>query len=92
MHGYGGKRSSLFAFVSSSGTDPEAFLLIEARKIDENWVWTYQPARFTTREIWMTLKGTEIWRAAPVVTWFDGPTIDTPYFYRDVQSSELPKP
>lgn len=75
--------SALFTFVSSSGTDPEAFLLLEARRIDGELKWVYMPARFTTRELWMSLDGNEIWRVAAVDQWDPQPRIESAYFYRD---------
>ncbi|QEG01191.1 hypothetical protein Mal15_52670 [Stieleria maiorica] len=75
--------SALFAYVSSSGTDPEVFLLIEARDVDGQSVWTYSIARFTTREIWMSHGDHPVVRIdeAP---YLGGTTerIAEPYFYR----------
>ncbi|OYP29942.1 hypothetical protein [Rhodopirellula sp. MGV] len=45
--------SALFAFVSSSGTDPEAFLLLEAVRQEQQTVWMFCVVRFTTRELWI---------------------------------------
>ncbi|MCA9139601.1 MAG: hypothetical protein KDB00_22665 [Planctomycetales bacterium] len=75
--------SALFTFVSSSGTDPEVFLLLEARRMNGELKWVYFPARFTTREVWMSLGGKEIWRVAPIDGGDPGTRIDVPYFYRN---------
>ncbi len=74
--------SALFAVVSSSGTDPEAFLLIEARRVKEELIWTYQPARFTTREVWMFRDGEEIWHAPAIDEYPNGSILKVPYFFR----------
>ena len=74
--------SGLFAFVSSKGTDPEAFLLLEAQDLGSGMVWTYSAARLTTREIWLTRNGVELWRAEPVKS-IPSNQIDDAYFYRN---------
>jgi hypothetical protein len=60
---------ALFAFVTSAGTDPEALLVIEARKPAhaDNPAWHYGVARFTDLELRMRLKGGEIF-SAPLYT------------------------
>ncbi|TWU15389.1 hypothetical protein Poly21_25840 [Allorhodopirellula heiligendammensis] len=76
--------SALFAFVSSAGTDPEALLLIETGNVDEKLTFTYQAARLTTREIWMSLKGVEIWRVPAFTNYSPGATINDDYFFHNV--------
>ncbi|WP_182868550.1 hypothetical protein [Stieleria mannarensis] len=75
--------SALFAYVSSSGTDPEVFLLIEARDVDGQSPWTYSIARFTTREIWMSRGDQPMVRIdeTPSVSRTTGRIVE-PYFYR----------
>ncbi len=53
---------ALFTFVTSAGTDPEALLLIEARKSGPNAspVWHYALARFTDLQLSVQYKGNEI--------------------------------
>jgi hypothetical protein len=60
---------ALFAFVTSAGTDPEALLVIEARKPAhaDNPAWHYGVARFTDLELRMRHKGGEIF-SAPLYT------------------------
>ena len=50
---------ALFAFVTSAGTDPEALLVLEARKpaSDRPAVWHYAVARFTDLNLWVRHKG-----------------------------------
>jgi hypothetical protein len=59
---------ALFAFVTSAGTDPEALLVIEARKPAAGGepVWHYAAARFTDLNIWVRHKG-EVFYTAPYV-------------------------
>jgi hypothetical protein len=56
---------ALFAFVTSAGTDPEALLVIEARKSAgaDNPAWHYAVARFTDLELRIRHKGSEIFSA-----------------------------
>lgn len=59
---------SLFAFVTSAGTDPEALLVIEARKPKGGAmpVWHRGEARFTDLELSVHHKGNEVF-AAPLI-------------------------
>ena len=56
---------SLFAFVTSAGTDPEALLVIEARKPAGGGapIWHRGLARFTDLDLSVRYKGTEIFAA-----------------------------
>ncbi|MFI5459336.1 MAG: hypothetical protein ACHRXM_28255 [Isosphaerales bacterium] len=56
---------AVFAFVTSAGTDPEALLVLEARKPADNVgpVWHYAVARFTDLNLWVRHKGTEVFFA-----------------------------
>jgi hypothetical protein len=53
---------ALFTFVTSAGTDPEALLLIEARKPSPNDspIWHYAIARFTDLQLSVRHKGNEV--------------------------------
>ncbi len=73
---------AVFSFVTSAGTDPEALVVLEARKPALNPkrepVWHYGVARFTDLNIWIcqaTLKGSPF-RAVPI------PTPCMPSYYR----------
>ncbi len=59
---------ALFAFVTSAGTDPEALLVLEARKTGATNapVWHYAVARFTDLNLWVRHKGKEVF-SAPLV-------------------------
>lgn len=62
---YGGDGSdvidgSLHAFVQ--GTDPEVFLLIEARKVDGGAEWHYALARMNSVQFVARYQGEEVWR------------------------------
>jgi hypothetical protein len=66
---------AVFAFVWTAGTDPEALVVIEARRTDRGVRWHYAPARFTNREAWLQYQGRQVWRADPAtVGIFDGVT------------------
>jgi hypothetical protein len=52
---------ALFAFVSTSGTDPEVLLLIEAREKGGKTRWEYACGRFSDRSLYVQHKGTEVW-------------------------------
>jgi hypothetical protein len=56
---------ALFAFVSSDVTDPEALLVIEARKKDgaADPIWHYAIARFTDLDLSVRYKGKEVFTA-----------------------------
>lgn len=50
----------LFVFVQ--GTDPEVFLMIEARMIGENWEWRYAMARMNSIQFVADYQDREVWR------------------------------
>lgn len=60
---------AIFSFVTSARTDPEALLVIEARKPnrDESSIWHYALARFTDLQLTVRYKGDEVFycRANP---------------------------
>ena len=53
---------AFFTYVTSAGTDPEALLLIEARKPspDDSPIWHYAIARFTDLQLSVQHKGNEV--------------------------------
>lgn len=78
---------ALFAFVSSAGTDPEALLLLEARKAPGAGgpTWHYALGRYTDLSLRMRLKGREV-LALPLL---DGATDPTDR-YRVFQDRVIP--
>jgi hypothetical protein len=56
---------ALFALVSEAGTDPEVFLLVEAREENGKARWEYALARFSDCEIRVSLKGKEVFSSVP---------------------------
>jgi len=56
---------AVFAFVTSAGTDPEALLVLEARKPahKDGPLWHYAVARFTDLNLWVRHKGKEVFSA-----------------------------
>jgi hypothetical protein len=66
---------AIFCFVWTAGTDPEALLVLEARRTDKGVQWYYAAARFTNCEAWLQYRGKQVWRAEPAsVGIFDGVT------------------
>ncbi len=55
----------IVCFVTSAGTDPEALLVIEARKpaAGGDPVWHYAIARFTDLNLWVRHKGNVVFTA-----------------------------
>ena len=70
---------ALSAFVTASGTDPEVLLMIECRRVKKELRWFYAPARFTHRDLWVTLGEEEVWRVASHQTPRKRPLITDPY-------------
>jgi hypothetical protein len=52
---------ALFTLVSTEGTDPEVWLLIEARKEGGTTRWEYACARFSNRNLYVRHKDKEVW-------------------------------
>jgi hypothetical protein len=52
---------ALFALVSTEGTDPEVWLLIEARKEGRNTRWEYACCRFSNRNLYVQHKDKDVW-------------------------------
>jgi hypothetical protein len=69
---------AVFAFVTSAGTDPEAILVVEARKAPGagDPTWQFGLARFTDSDLVMRYKGTDVF-SAPRLLKPPGP--DGPY-------------
>ena len=55
---------ALYAFVQ--GTDPEVFLLIEARQEEGAPRWRYALARMNRDAVWAELDGREVWRVPQI--------------------------
>jgi hypothetical protein len=81
---------ALFAFVTSAGTDPEALLLIEARKSahGEAPVWQYAVGRFTDLQLAVRFKGNEVY-SAPLIR-YDNPLQDPKDRYRAFRDRDIP--
>lgn len=52
---------ALFTLVSTSGTDPEVLLLIEARKQGDKTRWEYALGRFSDRSLYVQRKEKVVW-------------------------------
>jgi hypothetical protein len=78
----------VFAFVSS--TDPEALLVIEARKLapDDSPVWAYAICRFTDLGLLVRHKGKEVF-IAPLIP-YNAPQQDPKHRYRVYYDRDLP--
>jgi hypothetical protein len=73
---------AVFAFVTSAGTDPEALLVLEARKPSgkDLPVWHYAVSRFTDTELRVKHKDKEVFTAPLVPT--SAPIQDPKHRYR----------
>jgi hypothetical protein len=81
---------ALFAFVTSAGTDPEALLMIEARKPahSDGPVWHYGIARFTDQQLRVRHKGKEVF-SAPMIL-YNEPLQDPKDRYRAFTVRNIP--
>ncbi len=83
---------ALFAMVCTVGTDPEAFLLVEARRPEEGKDtprWQFGLARFSHLDLFVTYRGPEVWRAVrgPDDTFAQNPTQTYRSFHLPVDES-----
>ncbi len=76
---------ALFAFVE--GTDPEVFLLIEARKSDTGPAWHFALARMNSVEFHVAHRGHEVW-SVPVIPWAQARSPREPYMLIIFRSGE----
>jgi hypothetical protein len=53
---------ALFAYVWTTGTDPEFLLLLECRKTPRGMEWQFAPVRLTLRPLRLEHQGKEVWR------------------------------
>jgi len=81
---------ALFAFVTSAGTDPEALLVIEARKPShiDGPAWHYAIARFTDLQLLVRHKGQEVF-SAPLIL-YNLPYQDPKHRYRAFTDRDIP--
>jgi hypothetical protein len=81
---------ALFAFVTSAGTDPEAILVIEARKPAPGGEpgWQYGVARFTDLNLGVRHKGTTVFTAQIIP--FGGMDEDGKYRYHVFRDRLIP--
>jgi hypothetical protein len=83
---------ALFGFVE--GTDPEVFLLIEARTRDKAPTWHYALARMNSVEFHVAHRGREVW-SVPLLPWTQARNPREPYtllIFRPGQGVNLPEP
>lgn len=67
---------SLFVFVQ--GTDPEVFLMIEARKNGHQWQWQYALARMNSVRFVARFQEQEVWRTE-ILPWAIVKNVQEPY-------------
>ena len=81
---------AVFAFVTSAGTDPEVFLVLEARKPAGSGepAWQYALARFTDLNLWVSHKGTVVFTASLIP--LGGIDQDGRYRYHVFQDRVIP--
>lgn len=71
---------ALFAFVCAVGTDPEVFLVLEARKTDEGPRWHYALARFSHLDTFADYQGKNVWKSVRGVNDTSFQNADSTYF------------
>jgi hypothetical protein len=71
---------ALFALISTEGTDPEVWLLIEARKVPAGTRWEYACGRFSNRDLYVRHKDKEVWSSVRSAT--DTVNHDERHLYR----------
>jgi hypothetical protein len=54
---------TIFAFVTSAGTDPEVVLVLEARKQGSGPAWFYRAIRFSDSDLHVQRDGKEVWNS-----------------------------
>jgi hypothetical protein len=59
---------ALFALISTEGTDPEVWLLIEGCEEGGKTRWKYACCRFSNRDLYVQHKGKEVWSSVHSVT------------------------
>lgn len=66
---------ALFTLVSTEGTDPEVFLILEAREEDGKTRWEYACCRFSDRSLYLQRKDKEVWSSvrSETNTWSHDP-------------------
>jgi hypothetical protein len=81
---------AVFSFVTSAGTDPEALVVIEARKAAASSApaWHYAVGRFTDLHLWVRLKGKEVF-SGPLIP-YDTPQQDPKDRYRSFRDRSIP--
>jgi hypothetical protein len=81
---------AVFAFVTSAGTDPEAILVVEARKPAAGGApaWHYAVGRFTDLNLWVRYKGNVVF-TAPFIE-HDAPRQDPKHRYRVFRDRYIP--
>ena len=85
---------AVFAYVTSAGTDPELFLVIEARRHAESeaagasWQWQYALARFSDLNLLVSHKGNAVFSAEPIP--WNAPRQDPQDRYRRFRNRQIP--
>jgi hypothetical protein len=81
---------ALYSFVTSAGTDPEALLMLEARKpaADREAVWQFAIARFTDLNLWVRHKGKIVFTAPAIEHGLDRQ--DPKHRYRLIHDRSIP--
>ncbi|HET6883958.1 MAG TPA: hypothetical protein VFI31_27645 [Pirellulales bacterium] len=71
---------ALFAFVCQVGTDPEVFLVLEARKTDEGPRWHSALARFSHLDTFAEYDGKNVWKSVRGLDDTNWHNADSTYF------------
>jgi hypothetical protein len=59
---------ALFSLISTEGTDPEVWLLIEAREVDGKLRWEFACCRFSNRNLYVQHKDKDVWSSVRSAT------------------------
>lgn len=81
---------ALFAFVSTAGTDPEVFIVLDARRPAgaSSPSWQYAVARFTDLDLWVRYKGAEVYQGKRIH--WNEPIQDPKHRYRSFRDHVIP--
>jgi hypothetical protein len=71
---------ALFTLISTEGTDPEVWLLLEARKEGDDTRWEYACCRFSNRNLYVQRKDKDVWSSVRSAT--DTVAHDALHLYR----------
>lgn len=84
--------AALFAYIWTTGTDPEFLLLLETRATDDGPRWHFTPARFTYRPLILKLDTQSVWTVPSYNEQWNATNLKQPYVtvpLRNVTPTEI---